>query len=288
MRLDLNPRQRVREWVTTFVAVMAAIALVGACGALLWDIVGRGAVEISWDFLTGTPESAGRRGGIAPMLVATAAIVGVGLAAALPVSLGTAWVLSQSAREQRARGRLTNWISRSLDTLAAVPSIVFGLFGAVFFCDVCGLGFSIISGGLTLACMILPVLIRTTEIGLRAVSEAQHQGAAALALGKTTTLFAIILPAAAPAVVAGVIIGLGRSVAETAALIFTSGYVDRMPTSLFDSGRALSVHVYDLAMNVPGGEARAYASALVLVLVTLVASQVTHALLAEFERRRYT
>jgi phosphate transport system permease protein len=157
-----------------------------------------------------------------------------------------------------------------LDILAGVPSIVFGLFGNVFFCKVLGLGFSILSGGLTLACMVLPILIRSTEEGFRAVPNEYRLGAAALGFSRTTTLFKLLLPAAVPGLVVGLVLGIGRAIAETAALLFTSGYVDRMPESLLDSGRSLSIHIYDLSMNVSGGDKNAYASALVLLLLILL------------------
>jgi len=165
---------------------------------------------------------------------------------------------------------LGRWIRRSLDVLAGVPSIVFGLFGNAFFCVVLGMGFSILSGGLTLACMVLPILIRSAEQGLRAVPQAQRRAAAGVGLSRGAIVWRIVLPTATPAVLVGVVLGIGRALAETAALIFTSGYVDRMPRSLSDSGRALSIHIYDLAMNIPGGDGNAYASALVLVALLVV------------------
>jgi phosphate transport system permease protein len=179
---------------------------------------------------------------------------------------GTAVLLAEFTTDASLFGRLTR---RSLDVLSGVPSIVFGLFGNVFFCKTLGLGFSILSGGLTLACMVLPILIRSTEEGFRAVPAGYRLSAAALGLSRTTTLFHLLLPAAVPGLLVGLVLGVGRAMAETAALIFTSGYVDRMPESLLDSGRALSIHIFDLSMNVSGGDANAYASALVLVVLLL-------------------
>ena len=159
----------------------------------------------------------------------------------------------------------------SLDVLAGMPSIVFGLFGNALFCKILGLGFSILSGGLTLACMVLPLLIRATEEGLRVgAARVPPRRGRARPLATWTTLTHILLPGRVPGLMVGIVLGIGRALAETAALIFTSGYVDRMPESLFDSGRALSVHIYDLAMNVPGGERNAYAAALVLIVLLLV------------------
>ena len=250
------------------VAVMASSALLVALFAwILADLLVQGLPQLSWAFLFEAPRLAGRAGGIGPILYSTVLTLAVCLALALPVGLGCAMLLAEFSRQQQGYSQL---IRRSLDVLAGMPSIVFGLFGNAFFCIYLGLGYSILAGGLTLACMILPILIRATEEGFRSVSQEQRLAAAALSLSATTTLLRVLLPAALPGVVVGVILGLGRAMAETAALLFTSGYVDRWPQSLLDSGRTLSVHIYDLAMNVAGGNANAYASALVLVGCLLV------------------
>jgi len=234
---------------------------------LLAGIVPRGVGELTWGFLTGVPENAGRSGGIGPIIVSTAWILAVCMTVALPVGIGTAILLAEFAASD---GRLGRAVRRSLDVLAGVPSIVFGLFGSALFCRYLGLGFSILSGGLTLACMVLPILIRATEDGFRSVPDEIRLGAAALGMSRMRTVFSLLLPAALPGLVAGFVLGIGRAVAETAALLFTSGYVDRMPESLFDSGRSLSVHIYDLSMNVPGGDSNASATAVLLIAALLV------------------
>ncbi len=244
-----------------------ALALLVFFLVLLGDLLRHGVAGLSWEFFTSPPRHAGREGGIAPILVSTGLIVGVCMLTALPFGLGTAVLLAEVTQH---RSRIGALIRRSLDVLAGVPSIVFGLFGNAFFCVTLGLGFSIIAGGLTLACMVLPMLIRATEEGLRAVPHDYRLAAAALGFSHTATVRRLLIPAAVPALLAGFILGLGRAMAETAALIFTSGYVDRMPTSLWDSGRALSIHIYDLSMNVPGGDDRAWSSALVLIALLLV------------------
>lgn len=267
MAETLRQPQNPREWLA-FVLVWGAAALVTAIFCwLLGDIVRHGVSHISLTFLTAPPENAGRRGGIGPILVSTLMILAVCLVVSLPIGLGTAVLLAEFTSDQSLFGRMTR---RSLDVLAGVPSIVFGLFGNAFFCKTLGLGFSILSGGLTLACMVLPILIRSTEEGFRAVPPGYRLSAGALGLSRTTTLFHLLLPAAVPGLLVGLVLGVGRAIAETAALIFTSGYVDRMPESLLDSGRALSIHIFDLSMNVSGGDANAYASALVLVVLLLV------------------
>ncbi len=253
-------------------AVLAAFAWAAALGVtvvlalIVFELLRHGAGRLDWAFLTTAPRNAGREGGIGPILASTGLILAVTMAVALPLGLATAVFLTELTRRGGVFGRL---VQLSLDGLAAVPSIVFGLFGNAFFCKTLGLGFSILSGGLTLACMVLPILIRTTEEGLRAVPPETRNAASALAYSRSATLWHLLLPAAAPAVIVGLVLGLGRAIAETAALVYTSGYVDRMPESLMDSGRSLSIHIFDLSMNVAGGDATAYATSLTLILVLL-------------------
>ena len=256
-----------RERIVTLLVWTGAGVVTGIFLWLLGDLVWHGVGRLSWEFLSTAPRKAGRAGGIGPILVSTGLILSVCLAVSVPIGVGAAVLLAEFTTDDSLFGRVTR---RSLDILSGVPSIVFGLFGNAFFCKILGLGFSILSGGLTLACMVLPILIRSTEEGFRAVPAEYRLSAAALGMSRTTTLFHLLLPAAAPGLVVGLVLGIGRAIAETAALIFTSGYVDRMPDSLLDSGRALSIHIFDLSMNVPGGDANAYGAALVLVGLLLV------------------
>ena len=262
----LERHREGREWLAVTLVWSAAALVTAIFCWLVGDILWHGLSHLSWAFLTTPPRNAGREGGIGPILISTALILGVCLGVALPIGVGTAVLLAEFTTNGSLFGRLTR---RSLDVLAGVPSIVFGLFGNAFFCKMLGLGFSILSGGLTLACMVLPILIRSTEEGFRAVPTGYRLSAAALGLSRTTTILHLLLPAAVPGLLVGLVLGVGRAMAETAALIFTSGYVDRVPESLLDSGRALPLHIFDLSMNVPGGDAHAYASALVLVVLLL-------------------
>jgi phosphate transport system permease protein len=267
--------KRIREKVATLVVWTAAATVIVPFFWMMSNVLWNGWPHLTLNFLYRPPLDAGRDGGIGPILVSTLLIVGICLAVAIPLGIGSALFLSEFTRQQHRLGRL---VRISLDVLAGVPSIVFGLFGNALFCQILGLGFSILSGGLTLACMVLPILIRTVEESFRAVSLDQRLAAAALGFSHHTTIRSVLFPAALPGVVVGSILGLGRAMAETAALIFTSGYVDRMPSSLMDSGRALAVHIYDLAMNVPGGNANAYAGALMLIgllfIINLSASRI--------------
>lgn len=266
-QLTHSRRDRLAELIVYFAAFLV-------CAAFAWiigDLIRGGIAHLSWDFLVDSPRDAGRGGGIGSILVSTALILAVALMAALPLGWATASLLAEYVPADAGFGYAVRY---SLQVLAGVPSIVFGLFGNAFFSIYLGMGFSILSGGLTLACMLLPILVSTADAGLRAVPDAYRLSAAALGMSRTATLFQLLLPAAAPALAAGLMLGIGRAIAETAALLFTSGYVDRMPGSLLDSGRTLAIHIFDLSMNVSGGDAPAHASALVLIAALLLVNMV--------------
>ncbi|MCB1231878.1 MAG: phosphate ABC transporter permease PstA [Verrucomicrobiae bacterium] len=245
----------------------ASFSTLAVFGWIVWDLIRLGLPNLSWHFLTGEVETAGRSGGIGPVLVSTLLILLCCLAVAVPLGIGCAVWLSEFVRRGSRASRI---VTGGVDLLASVPSIVFGLFGMTFFCQVLGLGFSILSGGLTLACMILPILVRTTLLALEGLPADLRPGAAALGLTRTTTLRQVLLPTALPGILVAITLGVGRALSETAALLFTSGYSTRWPDSLGESGRALSVHIYDLAMNIPNGSPNASASALVLLVLILL------------------
>lgn len=276
-------RQSFRDRLVQCVIYLAVLFVCAVFSWILFDLIRGGIAHISWEFLTESPRDAGRAGGIGSILVSTLMILLVALAAALPLAWTTAVLLAEYVPVTSKFGMTVRY---SLQVLAGVPSIVFGLFGNAFFSIYLGLGFSILSGGLTLACMLLPILVSTAEAGLRALPDTYRLSAAALGMSRTATLFHLLLPAAAPTLAAGLLLGIGRAMAETAALLFTSGYVDRMPGSLMDSGRALALHIFDLSMNVPGGDTPAYASALVLVVLLLCINILAMRLAYGLQRQR--
>jgi len=264
-------------------AMIAPLIILGMTAAILLPVLTQGISQLNLDFLLTEPLKSGRDGGISSILVSNILILLVCMAVSLPIGLGSAIYLSEFSSDTQGLGKA---VRLSLDVLAGIPSIVFGLFGNIVFSRMMGLGFSIASGGLTLACMVLPLMIRTTEQGLRMVSMDYRRGAAALGFTKRSTICSILIPCAVPGLIAGFTVSLGRAFAETAALVFTSGYVDRMPESLLDSGRALSVHIFDLAMNVPGGDANAYASSLTLVICLFFINAVSAILAKYWQSRR--
>ena len=250
---------------------------------MAYDLLIQAWPQLSWSFLISAPLDAGRNGGIAPLLLSTALILVVCLGVTLPVGLACALYLSEMVPTQSAQNA---FIGKVLDVLSAIPSIVFGLFGYAFFAHALGLGFSILSGGLTLACMVLPLFVRLSEHALRATPNAYRQAAGALDISQTSYIWRILLPTAANGLAAAIIVSIGRALAETAVLIFTAGYVTRTPESLLDSGRSLSVHIYDLAMNVPGGSASAAATALVLMAILVILNVTARLLLRQWQHRQ--
>lgn len=200
-----------------------------------------------------------------PALITTIIMVLLALGIAVPLGVGAAIYLVEYAK----RGnkfiecmRITN------DTLAGIPSIVYGLFGMLFFVIYLKMGYSLLAGACTLAIMILPVIIRTTEEALKAVPDSYREGSLGLGAGKLRTIFAVVLPAAIPSILAGIILGTGRIVGETAALIYTAGTVAALPKSVLSSGRTLAVHMYALASEGLYIK-QAYATAVILVLIVI-------------------
>lgn len=274
---------RICDWGVGIVGGAATLITVGALGWIVWDLTKMGLPNLSWEFFTGEVQQSGRSGGVGPVIVSTLLILVCFLMSAVPLGVGCALWLSEFVR--RGSG-LARAITGGVDLLASVPSIVFGLFGMVFFCQVLGFGFSILSGGLTLTCMVLPILVRTTLSAMNSLPSDLRPASEALGLTRTTALCKILLPTALPGIMIGITLGVGRALAETAALLFTSGYSTRWPQSVEDSGRALSVHIYDLAMNIPNGNANASASALVLLLLILLINLTATALADQWLKSR--
>ena len=180
----------MQDAAATVVIWSIAMIVTGVFVWLLGDIIWHGLGQISWSFLTEAPRNAGRAGGIGPIIVSTVLILLVCMVVAMPLGVGTAVLLAEFTSSENLFGRL---VRRSLDVLAGIPSIVFGLFGNAFFCVYLGMGFSILSGGLTLACMALPILIRSTEEGFSSVPGEYRLGAAALGMSRTASLVHLLL-----------------------------------------------------------------------------------------------
>jgi phosphate transport system permease protein len=200
-----------------------------------------------------------------PALINTILITVLSLVIAVPLGLATAIYLAEYAK---SGSRLVRIIRAAAQTLAGFPSIVYGLFGLLFFVTSLGWGYSLLSGAFTLAIMILPLIIRTSEEALHSVPQAYREGSFALGTGKLGTIFLILLPSAGPGILAGVILGIGRILGETAALIYTAGTVPQIPRNLLSSGRTLAVHMYALSSE---GLYTSEANATAVVLLALTA-----------------
>ncbi|MEY8337893.1 phosphate ABC transporter permease PstA [Lachnospiraceae bacterium 62-35] len=201
-----------------------------------------------------------------PALINTLFMTALSLLFAVPVGIGAAVYLTEYAKRGN---KLVVFIGMTTETLSGIPSIVYGLFGALFFVKYIGFGLSLLSGALTLSIMILPLIMRTTEEALRAVPDSYREGSFGLGAGKLRTVFKIVLPSAVPGILSGVILGIGRIVGESAALIFTAGTVAEPASSVLDSARTLSVHMYSIS-----GEGlyidQTYATAVVLLVVVII------------------
>lgn len=202
-----------------------------------------------------------------PALVNTLTMTGLTLLIAVPLGVGAAIYLVEYASRSN---KLIPVIRLTTETLSGIPSIVFGLFGFLLFVTACKWGYSMLAGSLTLAMMILPLIIRSTEEALRAVPDTYREGSFGLGAGKLRTVFRVVLPSAVPGILAGVILAIGRIVGETAALIYTAGSVAQIPKNLLGSGRTLAIHMYALWTEGLNTD-EAYATAVVLlVIVTLL------------------
>lgn len=200
-----------------------------------------------------------------PALVNTISMTLLSLVIAVPLGIFAAIFLVEYAKRGN---KFMSVIRLTTETLSGIPSIVYGLFGLLFFVNTLGWGFSLLAGAFTLAIMILPLIMRTTEEALKAVPDSFREGSFGLGAGKLRTVFRIVLPSAVPGILAGVILAVGRIVGETAALIYTAGTVANIPESVMGSGRTLAVHMYNLASEGLYMD-QAYATAVVLLLLVV-------------------
>ncbi|MDY5987225.1 phosphate ABC transporter permease PstA [Sporofaciens sp. SGI.106] len=200
-----------------------------------------------------------------PALINTVIMTVFSLLIAVPLGIFSAIFLVEYA----GRGnKFVEIIRLTTETLQGIPSIVYGLFGMLFFVTTCGWGFSLLAGAFTLAIMILPLIMRSTEEALKAVPDSYREGSFGLGAGKLRTVFRIVLPSAVPGILSGVILAIGRVVGETAALIYTSGTVAAVPSSVMGSGRTLAVHMYNLASEGLYMD-QAYATAVILLILVV-------------------
>lgn len=261
MRINANASQKIAKGIIWTAALLVMVILV----SIIIYILIKGMPMISWQFLTEIPRNMGRTGGISSSIVGTLLLTAVAVIVATPFGIGTAIYLTEYTHE----GRVTRIIRFSAESLAGIPSIVYGLFGFIFFVIYLKMGWSILSGGLTMAIMILPTIIRTSEESIRTVSQLYREVGFSLGATKWQAIVRTVLPSALPGIVNGVILSIGRCVAETAAVVLTAGSALRMPTSIFSPTRTMAVHFYILAREGISME-NAYGTAALLIILILM------------------
>lgn len=242
---------------------MAAIVTVGILLFIIGYILVNGIPNLSkelfaWEYNTENVS-------MLPSIINTLYMTGLTLIMAVPIGVFSAIYLVEYAKRGN---KIVNIVRVTTETLQGIPSIVFGLFGYLMFCIGLKWGYTLLAGAITLAIMVLPVIMRTTEEALLSVPDSYREGSFGLGAGRLRTVFRIVLPSAMPGIFSGIILAIGRIVGETAALIFTAGTVAIAATGLFDSTRTLAVHMYCLLSEGLYTE-QAYATAVVLLVMVL-------------------
>jgi phosphate transport system permease protein len=277
VRISAKSRQTIAKVIIWAAGAITALILL----MIVIYIFIKGIPSLSWDFLVTAPQGGlSGEGGISTVIVSTIYLIGLSILLLIIPGIGSAIYLTEYARD--------NWLTRSIDyaisTLAGVPSIVFGLFGFALFVTVLHLNFSILSGALTLVCLLLPTLIRTTEEAILAVPRYQREAGLALGATKWQTITHVILPAALPGIVTGIILCIGRAIGETACLYVTMGSSSGMPTSFLSGGRTLSLHVFYLATDTKAID-KAMTTAAILVILIIIINTLTNWLSQRFQAR---
>jgi len=273
--MRINPR--TSEKIAKVLIWSAALFVLVVLSAIVIYILYKGLPRINWSFLTEIPRNMGREGGIASAIVGTLMVTAVAVVIAVPFGIGTAFYLAEYTKESL----ITRVIRFSAESLAGIPSIVYGLFGFIFFVIYLNLGWSVLAGGLTLAVMILPTIIRTSEEAIRAVPYNYREVSFSLGGTKWQTIRKAVFPSAIQGISNGIILGVGRCVAETAAVMLTAGGTLRMASSLMSPTRTMAVHFYILAREGISME-NAYGTAALLIILIFIINVVFNALVNRF------
>ena len=263
---NLKAKKRHPEEIAVYTAiyVCAAFSVLLLLGIIIY-VFAKGARRVNWAFLTGVTSILHGTVGIAGNILNTLIIILLTMIITTPIGVGAAIYLNEYAKP----GKLVTVIIFATETLAGIPSIIFGLFGMLFFGQLCHMGYSLLTGSLTLTLMVLPLVTRNTQEALKTVPDSFRTGAVGLGAGKWYTIRTILLPSAMPGIVTGVILAIGRIVGETAALIYTAGTVAEVSKGLLSSGRTLAIHMYVLSSEGLYTN-QAYATAVVLLIFVLI------------------
>lgn len=273
----LGKRPRVSDRVLkVLIFLSAGITVLLLAGILIYILV-RGLPNISWEFLSTAPSALKKRFGILPSIINTLYMILITLVISTPVGVGAAVYLTEYAKQ----GAVIRIIEFTIETLAGIPSIIYGLFGAIFFGTFLKLGYSIFSGAFTLTIMVLPLIIRTTEEALKTVPVSYREGALGMGATKWYMIRTVILPSSLPGIITAVILSIGRIVGESAALLYTAGSVTNMPanwlTHPFSSGATLTVQMY-FAVSEGRYIEQGFGVALVLMVIVLLINGLTKVL----------
>jgi len=277
MSRKMKKKSRTGENAAKLLIWSAALFVMAVLIAIIAYVLIKGLPIINWQFLTDIPRSMGRDGGVASTIVGTLLVTIVAIIIAIPFGMGTAFYLAEYTRENI----ITRIIRFSAESLAGIPSIVYGLFGFIFFVMYLNMGWSILSGGLTLAVMILPTLIRTAEEAIRTVPQTYREVSFSLGGTKWQTIIKVVFPSALRGIANGIILSIGRCIAETAAVVLTAGSALRMPLSIFSPARTMAVHFYILAREGISME-NAYGTAALLIILIFLINVVANTLVNKF------
>ncbi|GAA0769002.1 phosphate ABC transporter permease PstA [Clostridium subterminale] len=273
--------RKVKDNMLKFILWLSAAITVLIIATIVGYIFKKGFKLIDFNFIFGD-YSPTNGGGIFPMIVTTLLTVIVSLLISIPIGICGAIYLQEYAKQ----GRGVKLIRFATESLAGIPSIIYGLFGTVFFVSTLKLQFSILSGSLTLAIIVLPVIIRTTEEALKTVPQSYREGAVALGSTKFEVLYKIIVPSAMPGVLSGVILSIGRIIGESAAILLTAGTVASMPKNLLSSGRTLTVHAY-LVTKEAGNIELASAIGVILIFIILALSLIAKGITKTINKEKF-
>ena len=274
---SISPK-RVQKITTAFIWGGGFITVLILLVIVLYILI-KGIPALNLQFLFTAPKGGlSGEGGVSTVIVSTIYLIGFTIILLVPVGIGAAIYLAEYA----PANRFTNIIRYGVEVLAGVPSIIFGLFGFALFVTALHFNFSILSGALTLVCLLLPTMIRTTEEAIRTVPYSYREGAFALGATRWQTISRVVVPAAVPGIITAIILCIGRAIGETACLYVTLGGSSAMPTSLLSGGRTLSLHVFYLAM-----ETRAFDKALATSSVLIITIMIINALTTWLAHRFY-
>jgi len=279
--LRINRTRYLTQGIAKIFIWVAALSTIGVMVLILFQILSEGLPILRLHFFIESPRSMGREGGIFSTIIGTVALTFVAILFATPLGVGTAIFLREYTRESK----VSRLIRFGTDCLAGVPSIIFGLFGFVFFVIYLNMGWSILSGGLTLSVMVLPTIICTSEEAIKAIPYSFREVSYSLGGTKWQTVTRAVLPNALPGIFTGIILGVGRSIGETAAVILTAGSSLVFPTSFFSPIRTMAVHFYILAREGISME-MAYGTGAALIILVLFINIIASGLLNRYFRKR--